>query len=143
MLVQVVNQSAHQLPVYKTAGSAGIDLYADLSESLSLKPLDRVLVPTGLFIALPQGFEAQVRPRSGMALKYGLTVLNSPGTIDSDYRGELKVVLVNLSSDVYEVKPGERIAQLVVARYERIEWELVEHLEDTQRGDGGFGSTGH
>ncbi len=139
--VPVIN-TATGLPQYKTEGSAGMDLTAQLSEPLLLKPLERSLVKTGLSIALPQGYEAQVRPRSGMALKQGLTVLNTPGTIDSDYRGEIGVILVNLSNQEVTVNPGERIAQLVVASYTQIEWEPTQNLETTDRGIGGFGSTG-
>ena len=142
MKVQIINRSAHPLPAYATPLSAGMDLRANLESSLTLGPLERALVPTGLFIALPEGFEAQVRPRSGLAAKHGITVLNTPGTIDADYRGEIKVILVNLSPTPFEIVPGERIAQLVVARHERVEWEAVEILDETDRGAGGFGSTG-
>ena len=142
MKVQIVNQSARPLPAYATELSAGMDLRANLETPVVLGPLERVLVPTGLFIALPAGFEAQVRPRSGLAAKHGITVLNTPGTIDADYRGEVKVILVNLSQEPFEIVPGERIAQLVVARHERLEWEPVETLDETERGAGGFGSTG-
>lgn len=142
MKVQIVNQSARPLPAYATELSAGMDLRANLETPVVLGPLERVLVPTGLFIALPAGFEAQVRPRSGLAAKHGITVLNTPGTIDADYRGEVKVILVNLSQEPFEIVPGERIAQLVVARHERVEWEPVETLDETERGAGGFGSTG-
>ena len=142
MKVQIINRSAHPLPAYATPLSAGMDLRANLDSSLTLGPLERALVPTGLFIALPEGFEAQVRPRSGLAAKHGITVLNTPGTIDADYRGEIKVILVNLSPTPFEIVPGERIAQLVVARHERVEWEAVEILDETDRGAGGFGSTG-
>ena len=142
MKVKIVNRSAHALPAYATELSAGMDLRADLENPVVLGPLERVLVPTGLFIALPAGYEAQVRPRSGLAAKHGITVLNTPGTIDADYRGEIKVILVNLSQDPFEIVPGERIAQLVVARHERVEWEQAETLDETGRGAGGFGSTG-
>ena len=142
MKVKIVNRSAHALPAYATELSAGMDLRADLENPVVLGPLERVLVPTGLFIALPAGYEAQVRPRSGLAAKHGVTVLNTPGTIDADYRGEIKVILVNLSQDPFEIVPGERIAQLVVARHERVEWEPAETLDETGRGTGGFGSTG-
>ena len=142
MKVKIVNRSAHALPAYATELSAGMDLRADLENPVVLGPLERVLVPTGLFIALPAGYEAQVRPRSGLAAKHGITVLNTPGTIDADYRGEIKVILVNLSQDPFEIVPGERIAQLVVARHERVEWEQAETLDETGRGTGGFGSTG-
>ena len=142
MKVSVINRSPWPLPEYATALSAGLDLKADIPESITLQPLQRALVPTGLFIALPKGFEAQVRPRSGLAAKHGITVLNTPGTIDADYRGEIKVILVNLSQDPFEIVPGERIAQMVVARHETVEWEAVEQLDSTDRGAGGFGSTG-
>ena len=142
MKVQIVNRSAHPLPAYATEQSAGMDLRADLENPVVLGPLERALVPTGLFIALPAGFEAQVRPRSGLAAKHGVTVLNTPGTIDADYRGEIKVILVNLSQEPFEIVPGERIAQLVVARHERVEWEPAETLDETERGAGGYGSTG-
>lgn len=140
--VQVINTSAFDLPAYETEHSAGLDLRANINEDITLAPLARTLVPTGLFIALPNGTEAQIRPRSGLAMKHGITVLNSPGTIDADYRGEVKVLLVNISDTAYTIKPGDRIAQMVVARYERIEWQLAEGLSDTARGAGGFGSTG-
>lgn len=142
MKVQIINKSKHPLPAYATEMSAGMDLRANLSEPVVLKPLERCLVPTGLFIALPAGYEAQVRPRSGLALKKGITLLNSPGTIDADYRGEIGVILVNLSSEDFVINDGERIAQLVIARYEQIQWEMVESLDETQRGAGGFGHTG-
>ena len=142
MKVNLVNKSAHAAPSYATELSAGMDLRADLESPLTLSPLQRALVPTGLYIALPAGFEAQVRPRSGLAAKHGITVLNAPGTIDADYRGEVKVILVNLSDTPFEIVPGERIAQMVVARHERVEWEEVDALDETQRGAGGFGSTG-
>ena len=142
MKVEIINRSKHQLPAYETALSAGMDLRANIDEPIVLQPLERTLVPTGLFIALPEGYEAQVRPRSGLAIKKGITVLNSPGTIDADYRGEVKVILVNLSNEPFTVNPGERIAQLVVARYEKVEWDEVEVLDETERGEGGFGSTG-
>lgn len=139
--VKIVNRSRHALPAYATVGAAGMDLRAQLEAPITLVPLGRVLVPTGLFIELPQGYEAQVRPRSGLAIKHGLTVLNSPGTIDADYRGEIKVALVNLSADPFEIQDGERIAQLVVARHEQVVWQLVEELGETERGAGGFGHT--
>ena len=142
MKVQIVNKSGQQLPAYATELSAGMDLRADLESPITLGPLERALVPTGLFIALPAGYEAQVRPRSGLAAKHGITVLNTPGTIDADYRGEIKVILVNLSNTPFEIVPGERIAQMVVARHERVEWDEVEVLDETVRGAGGFGSTG-
>lgn len=142
MIVKVINRSAHGLPHYETPLSAGMDVRADTEESIVLEPLGRALVPTGLFVELPAGYEMQVRPRSGLAAKHGITVLNSPGTIDADYRGEIKVILVNLSDTEFEIKPGERIAQLIVARHERVEWSVAEELSDTARGAGGFGSTG-
>ena len=142
MKVKIVNKSGQPLPSYATELSAGMDLRASLDAPVTLGPLERALVPTGLFIALPPGFEAQVRPRSGLAAKHGITVLNTPGTIDADYRGEIKVILVNLSNDPFTIEAGERIAQLVVARHETVEWEPVEVLEESQRGSGGFGSTG-
>lgn len=142
MTVKIINQSPYPLPQYETAGSAGMDLRANLTEALTLGPLERSLVPTGLFIELPLGFEAQIRPRSGLAAKRGLTMLNSPGTIDSDYRGEIKCIVVNLSNEVQTIEPGERIAQMIVARHERVEWQLAEQLLDSDRGAGGFGSTG-
>ncbi len=142
MKVQIVNQSHHPLPQYATPLSAGLDLRANLDEPLTLQPLERRLVPTGLRIALPAGFEAQVRPRSGLALKHGLTVLNSPGTIDADYRGEICVVLINLSQEPFTINDGERIAQMVIARHENVDWEPVEVLDDTERGAGGFGHSG-
>lgn len=142
MKVQVINRSKHGLPAYQTALSAGMDLRANLDEAIVLKPLERRLVPTGLFIALPAGYEAQVRPRSGLALKRGITVLNAPGTIDADYRGEVCVVLVNLSAEEFIIEDGERIAQMVIARHEQVVWDEVEVLTDTERGAGGFGHTG-
>ena len=140
--VKIVNKSAYPTPEYATPLSAGLDLKANLEAPVTIKPLKRFLVPTGLYIALPEGFEAQIRPRSGLALKHGITVLNSPGTIDADYRGELKVLLVNLSDRDLEVNPGERIAQMVVARYQQVAWEQTDSLDSTDRGEGGFGSTG-
>ena len=142
MNVKIINKSHHQLPAYATLQSAGMDLRANLEEPVTLNPLERKLIPTGLFMALPDGYEAQVRPRSGLALKKGITVLNSPGTIDADYRGEIGVILVNLSNQDFVVEDGERIAQMVIARYEQAEWELVESLDETERGAGGFGHTG-
>lgn len=142
MKVRIVNKSPWPAPSYATELSAGLDLKASISESVTLAPLGRALIPTGLYIELPQGTEAQIRPRSGLAAKSGITVLNAPGTIDADYRGEIKVILVNLSDKEFVVNPGERIAQMVVARYEKIEWEETDSLEDTERGAGGFGSTG-
>jgi dUTP pyrophosphatase len=140
--VKIINKSPYPLPAYATEGSAGMDLRAHLEQSVELKSLERQLIPTGLFIELPHGHEAQIRPRSGLAFKQGLTVLNSPGTIDSDYRGEIKVLLVNLSAQPFVVEPGERIAQMVVARHETVAWENTENLADTSRGAGGYGSTG-
>jgi dUTP pyrophosphatase len=142
MEVKVINKSKNALPHYETPLSAGMDVRADLSEAVTLAPLGRALIPTGLYVELPAGYEMQVRPRSGLAAKHGLTVLNSPGTIDADYRGEVKVILANLSDTPFTIEPGERIAQLVVARHERVEWVESEVLSDTERGAGGFGSTG-
>lgn len=142
MKVQIINKSHHNLPQYATSQSAGMDLRANLDAPIVLKPLQRCLVPTGLFMALPDGYEAQVRPRSGLALKKGVTVLNTPGTIDADYRGEIGVILVNLSDQEFVVEDGERIAQMVIARYEQIAWECVETLSETERGEGGFGHSG-
>lgn len=142
MTVKIINKSSHALPAYETTGAAGMDLRANLSESITLAPLQRALVPTGLFIELPLGYEAQVRPRSGLALKKGITCLNTPGTIDADYRGEIGVILVNLSDVPFEVTHGERIAQLVIAKHERAIWQEVEELSSSDRGTGGFGSTG-
>ena len=140
--VRIVNRSGQPLPAYATPLSAGMDLRACLESPVTLAPLQRTLVPTGLYMALPEGYEAQVRPRSGLAVKHGVTVVNTPGTIDADYRGEVKVILVNLSDTPFEIVPGERIAQLVVARHARVEWETVDVLDETERGAGGFGSTG-
>jgi dUTP pyrophosphatase len=142
MEIKIINKSSHDLPHYETIASAGMDLRANISESRVLKPLDRSIVGTGLFIELPVGLEAQVRPRSGLAAKKGITVLNAPGTIDADYRGEIGVILVNLSNEEFTINNGERIAQLVIAKHERAEWTEVEILSDTDRGEGGFGSTG-
>lgn len=142
MKIKIINKSNHALPNYETIASAGMDLRANLSESRILKPLERSIVGTGLFIELPIGIEAQVRPRSGLAAKKGITVLNAPGTIDADYRGEIGVILVNLSNEEFEIVNGERIAQLVIAKHERAEWVSVETLSETVRGEGGFGSTG-
>ncbi len=140
--VRLVNKSPHPLPEYQTPGSAGMDLRVFLEEPVTLQPLERRLMPTGLFMELPQGYEAQIRPRSGLAIKRGLTLINTPGTIDSDYRGEIMVPLVNLSGEPQTINDGERIAQMVIARYEQISWELVTELETTQRGAGGFGHSG-
>lgn len=142
MKIDIINKSPHALPSYQTNGSAGMDLRAHLEKDIVLKPLERSIIPTGLFMALPLGYEAQVRPRSGLAAKYGLTVLNSPGTIDADYRGEIGVILVNISNTDFTVKNGERVAQLVISKHARGEWVSVQNLSDTSRGSGGFGSTG-
>ncbi len=142
MQIKIINQSSHDLPSYETLASAGMDLRAHIVESIVLKPLERTIVKTGLFIELPIGYEAQVRPRSGLAAKKGITVLNAPGTIDADYRGEIGVILVNLSNEDFTIENGERIAQLVIAKHERAEWVAVETLSETARGEGGFGSTG-
>jgi dUTP pyrophosphatase len=142
MKINLINQSKHPLPSYATTAAAGMDIRANITESMVLKPLERCVVSTGLFIELPLGYEAQLRPRSGLAFKNGITVLNSPGTIDADYRGEIKVILVNLSSDDFTINDGERIAQLVIAKHEQAEWIETQELQDTERGSGGFGSTG-
>lgn len=142
MKVQVINKSKHALPVYATELSAGMDVRANISEPVSLAPMQRCLVPTGLYIALPEGYEAQIRPRSGLAIKKGITVLNSPGTIDADYRGEICIILVNLSTETFVIEDGERIAQMVIARHEQAQWQEVEVLDETKRGAGGFGHTG-
>lgn len=142
MKIPVINKSRHNLPSYETDHAAGMDLRANLSESVTLKSLERAMIPTGLFIELPVGYEAQVRPRSGLAAKKGVSVLNSPGTIDADYRGEIKVILINLSTEDFIIEDGERIAQLVVASHERVIWQAAEELAETERGAGGFGSTG-
>ena len=142
MVVKIINKSAHSLPDYSTLFSAGMDLRANLKETVLLRPFQRVLIPTGITIAIPDGYEGQIRPRSGFAIKYGITVLNSPGTIDADYRGEIQVILINLSNEDYFVQNGERIAQLVLAKYERIEWQEVSELEESDRGEKGFGSSG-
>ncbi|GGH79920.1 deoxyuridine 5'-triphosphate nucleotidohydrolase [Filimonas zeae] len=140
--VKIINQSGFSLPAYATTGSAGMDIRACISEPVTLQPLERYLVPTGLFIALPDGFEAQIRPRSGLAIKQGLTCLNSPGTIDADYRGEIKVILINLSNEAQTIQSGDRIAQMVIQQVSQINWEVVTDLETTERGSGGFGHTG-
>lgn len=142
MNVKIINKSGHELPAYETGSSAGMDLRANISEPVTLEPLARTIIKTGLFIELPVGYEAQVRPRSGLAAKKGITVLNSPGTIDADYRGEIGVILVNLSNEPFTIQDGERIAQMVISRHEHISWKEVEALEETSRGAGGFGSTG-
>jgi|TARA_B100000768_G_scaffold54703_1_gene53212 dUTP pyrophosphatase len=143
MTIKIINKSTHKLPAYETIASAGMDLHSNITATVVLKPLERAIIKTGLFIELPFGFEAQVRPRSGLAAKYGLTVLNSPGTIDADYRGEIGVILVNLSNTDFKIENGERIAQLVIAKHERAEWVEVQELNETPRGEGGFGSTGN
>lgn len=143
VIVKIINKSPFPLPAYETVHSAGMDLRADIQEPVELKPLQRKLLGTSLFIELPEGHEAQIRPRSGLALKHGLTVLNSPGTIDADYRGEIKILLINLSDQTYTVQPGERIAQMIVSRHEKVNWKAVESLTDTQRGEGGYGHTGN
>ena len=141
MKVNVVNKSNYDTPFYATEKSAGMDLKANIDEPVTLGPLERAMIPTGLYIALPDGTEAQVRPRSGLAAKHGISVLNAPGTVDADYRGEVKVILVNLSNEPFVINPGERIAQMVVAKYEKVDWNVVDSLDDTERGSGGFGST--
>jgi len=142
MKVKVINKSKHALPEYETLHSAGLDLRANVDEPITLNSLERALVPTGLFIELPAGYEAQIRPRSGLAIKYGISLVNSPGTIDADYRGEIKVIVINLSKEPFVINDGERICQMVVAKHERVEWENAEELEKTVRGAGGFGHTG-
>ncbi|MCU0318231.1 MAG: dUTP diphosphatase [Amoebophilaceae bacterium] len=142
MYIKIVNRSKHALPTYATADASGMDLRANIEASVTLQPLQRTLVGTGLYVALPKGYEAQVRPRSGLALKHGLTVMNSPGTIDADYRGEIKVMLINLSGEAFVLEDGERIAQLVVASHAQVTWQPVVAIDDTPRGQGGFGSTG-
>lgn len=142
MDVKIVNKSRHQLPSYATVGSAGMDLKANTSEPIALKPMERYLFPTGIYIQLPDGYEAQIRPRSGLAVKYGITVTNAPGTIDMDYIGEICVSLINLSNETFVIQPGERIAQMVIAKYDKITWNEVTTLDETERGSGGFGSTG-
>lgn len=142
MMVRIINHSNNPLPQYETSGSAGMDVRAFLNAPLALQPGERTLVPTGLFLELPDGYEAQLRPRSGMAFKHGITLPNAPATIDSDYRGEIKVALINLSNETFTIQPGDRIAQMIIARYETIQWQSVTELTDTARGQGGFGSTG-
>lgn len=142
MQIKIINKSTHQLPAYETAHAAGMDLRANLDQSVTLDPMQRVLIPTGLFIELPVGYEAQIRPRSGLAFKHGLTVLNSPGTIDADYRGEIKVLLINLGEEPFVIQTGERIAQMIIAKHETVEWNHVNTLSETSRGAGGYGSTG-
>lgn len=142
MIIRVINRSKNNLPGYETMHSAGMDLRADLETPVTLKPLERKLIPTGLHIELPEGYEAQIRPRSGLALKHGIGIVNSPGTVDADYRGEIKVLLINFSEEVFEVKIGDRIAQMIISRHEKVEWEQVEILNETSRGAGGYGHTG-
>lgn len=142
MQINIINKSEHPLPAYETAHAAGMDLRANLPETVRLAPMQRTLIPTGLFMELPIGFEAQIRPRSGLAFKHGITVLNSPGTIDADYRGEIKVLLINLSNEPFEIKHGERIAQMIIAKHETASWQVVDQLGETARGAGGYGSTG-
>ena len=142
MKVNIINKSHHPLPAYQTNQSAGMDIRANLTEPIELKPLERKLIPTGLYIALPDGYEAQIRPRSGLAIKHGITLLNTQGTIDADYRGEIGVIMVNLSNEPFVINDGERICQMIVAQYQQIEWQTVESLDETERGAGGFGHTG-
>jgi dUTP pyrophosphatase len=142
MKIKVINHSRHELPHYETLQSAGLDLRANVDSPVTLKPMERKLVPTGLYIELPEGYEAQIRPRSGLALKHGISLLNTPGTIDADYRGEIGVIMVNLSNEEFQVNDGDRIAQMVVSRFEQVDWEPVEQLADSERGAGGFGHTG-
>lgn len=142
MNVKIINKSHHQLPAYQTPLSAGMDLRANLDEPITLEPMQRCMVPTGLFMALPEGYEAQVRPRSGLAIKKGVTVLNTPGTIDADYRGEICVILINLSNEPFVINDGERVAQMIISRYEQVQWQPTESLDETERGAGGFGHTG-
>lgn len=142
MQINIINKSEHPLPAYETAHAAGMDLRANITETVAIAPMQRTLVPTGLFIELPVGYEAQIRPRSGLAFKHGITVLNSPGTIDADYRGEIKVLLINLGSEPFEIKHGERIAQMIIAKHETANWQVVEQLSETTRGASGYGSTG-
>jgi len=142
MIIKVINQSQYPLPEYATPYSAGLDLRANISETITIKPLERILVPTGLFLELPQGYEAQIRPRSGLAIKHGISLVNTPGTIDADYRGEIKIIMINLSNTDFELVPGERIAQMVISKFEQIKWQPTDTLTDSDRGAGGFGSTG-
>jgi dUTP pyrophosphatase len=141
MTIRIINRSKNSLPAYETAHAAGMDLRASIDDTISLKPMERRLIPTGLYIELPEGFEAQIRPRSGLAFKHGIGIVNSPGTIDADYRGEIKVLLINFSTEVFEINTGDRIAQMVVARHEKVNWDDVEILNETSRGEGGFGHT--
>lgn len=140
--VKIINKSHHQLPAYETLGSSGMDVRAFLSQPITLQPLERALVPTGLYVQIPQGYECQIRPRSGLAIKRGITILNTPGTVDSDYRGEVGIIVINLSNEPFVINDGERICQMVIAPYQRIEWMQVDQLDETTRGDGGFGHTG-
>ena len=142
MKIKIVNKSKHKLPAYETEFSAGMDIHANIEKSIKIKPLERVVIPTSLFIELPKGFEAQIRPRSGMAFKYGITVLNTPGTVDADYRGEIKVLLINLSNEDFLIEDGQRIAQMIISKHEKIDWQQVEILNKTKRGTGGYGHTG-
>ncbi|HBK29008.1 MAG TPA: dUTP diphosphatase [Parabacteroides sp.] len=142
MKVRIINKSHHPLPAYQTNLSAGMDIRANLTEPVVLKPLERKLISTGIYIALPEGYEAQIRPRSGLAIKHGITLLNTPGTIDADYRGEIGVIMVNLSNEPFVINDGERICQMVVSQYQQVEWQIVESLDETERGTGGFGHTG-
>jgi dUTP pyrophosphatase len=142
MTVKIINQSTNPLPAYATEGSSGMDVRAFINETITLQPLERALIPTGLFIELPQGFEAQIRPRSGLAIKQGITCLNTPGTVDADYRGEIKIILINLSNEIQSVNNGDRIAQMVIQKVEKIDWQISVELEETERNAGGFGSTG-
>jgi dUTP pyrophosphatase len=142
MIIRIINNSKNSLPAYETMHAAGMDLCADVEETITLKPMERKLIPTGLHIELPEGFEAQIRPRSGLAFKHGIGIVNSPGTIDADYRGEVKVLLINFSDQVFEINTGDRIAQMVVARHEKVDWQEVEVLNETMRGAGGYGHTG-
>ncbi len=142
MKINIINKSKHEMPAYATPLSAGVDLRANIEESIELKPLERKLIPTGIYMALPEGYEAQIRPRSGLAAKHGITVLNTPGTIDADYRGEIKVILINLSSTPFVIEDGERICQMVIAQHAHVEWQEVDSLDETERGAGGFGHTG-
>ena len=142
MTIRIINKSKHQTPNYETSASAGMDIRANITDSITLKPLERAIIKTGLFIALPEGYEAQIRPRSGLAAKFGISVLNAPGTIDADYRGEIGVILVNLSNENFTIKDGDRVAQMIIAAYVHTKWEEVNVLDDTERGSGGFGSTG-
>lgn len=142
MKINIINKSKHEMPAYATPLSAGVDLRANIEEAIELQPLERKLIPTGIFMALPEGYEAQIRPRSGLAAKHGITVLNTPGTIDADYRGEIKVILINLSSTPFVIEDGERICQMVIAQHAHVEWQEVDSLDETERGEGGFGHTG-